>query len=72
MELKLRLDSLGLMENLESMTYCLQLCWNNGSLRLSTALGAPVDRHSCPEACLAGLFASIDRDLSGCRQALLS
>ncbi|MQM11026.1 hypothetical protein Taro_043927, partial [Colocasia esculenta] len=35
---------------------------------LSTDDTGAVDRHSCPEVWLSGLFVSVDRGLSGCRQ----
>ncbi|MQL79285.1 hypothetical protein Taro_011723 [Colocasia esculenta] len=35
---------------------------------LSTGNTGAVDWHSCPEVWLSGLFVSVDRGLSGCRQ----
>ncbi|MQL74999.1 hypothetical protein Taro_007369 [Colocasia esculenta] len=88
MEFKFRLDSLGLMEKLESTMFSASVDSTGCSCRqvltgrrqgvrktfscqwLSTGDTAAVDRHSCPEVCLVGMFVSIDRDLSGCRQVV--
>ncbi|MQM20235.1 hypothetical protein Taro_053252 [Colocasia esculenta] len=60
MDFKLRLEGHNLMERLESMTIRLEYCWINSFLRLSTALGAPVDRFS----------SSVDSTGCSCRQVL--